>query len=72
LPDCFTTILCVEAPLLHTLFVKLEEVKVTLSPAQKVVGPLADIVGVLGKGLTVTTVAAEAGEVQLPLPTETV
>jgi hypothetical protein len=36
------------------------EVKVTLPPAQKVVGPPAVIVGVAGKAFTVTTVAAEA------------
>ena len=36
------------------------EVKVTLSPAQKVVGPPAVMVGVAGMELTVTTVAADA------------
>jgi hypothetical protein len=36
------------------------EVKVTLLPVQKVVGPLAVIVGVIGKALTVTTAAADA------------
>ena len=35
------------------------EVKVTLPPAQKVVGPLAVIVGVRGSVLTVTDVAAD-------------
>ena len=40
-------------------------------PAQKVVGPLAVIVGVAGSGLTVTTVAAEIAE-QGPFDTVTV
>ena len=35
------------------------DVKVTLPPAQKVVGPLAVITGVTGKAFTVTTVAAD-------------
>ena len=45
-------------------------VRVTLPPAQNVVGPLGVIVGVAGFGLTVTTVAAEV-ELQ-PLPSVTV
>ena len=40
-------------------------VKTTLSPEQKDVGsPLAEIVGVAGKGLTVTTVAVLAADIQ--------
>ena len=39
-------------------------VKVTDPPVQKVVGPPALIVGVVGGVLTVTTVAAETEEVQ--------
>jgi hypothetical protein len=35
------------------------DVKVTLPPAQKIVGPPALIVGVPGKAFTVTTVAAD-------------
>jgi hypothetical protein len=35
------------------------EVKVTLPPAQKVVGPPGVMVGVAGIGFTVTVVAAE-------------
>ena len=50
---------CVVAPVLQMLPVALLEVRVTLSPEQKVVGPLAVIVGVAGVGLTVTTTGAE-------------
>jgi len=39
--------------------VALEDVNVTLPPVQKVVGPLAETVGVLGNGLTVTVVFVE-------------
>ena len=39
-----------------------EEVKPTDSPSQNVVAPDADIVGIAGSGLTVTTAAAEAFE----------
>ena len=42
------------------------DVKVTLLPIQKVVGPPAVMVGVIGKALTVTTVAADA-ELRHPL-----
>ncbi len=38
-------------------------VNTTLPPAQNVVGPDAEIVGVAGIGFTVTTVGADAGEV---------
>ena len=58
-----TVIDCVVAPPGdHTLLVALLEVKVTLPPAQKVVGPPAVIVGVVGVGFTVTTVAVEVAE----------
>jgi hypothetical protein len=36
------------------------EVKVTLPPAQKVVGPLAVMTGVAGNALTVTIVATDS------------
>lgn len=36
------------------------EVRTTLPPAQKVAGPPAVIVGVAGRGFTVTAVAADA------------
>lgn len=44
------------APVLQVLPVALEEVNVTLPPAQNVVGPLLVITGAAGKGLTVTVV----------------
>ena len=46
-------------PGLHRLFVAELEVSVTLPPAQNVIAPLVDIVGVAGNGFTVTVVAAE-------------
>jgi hypothetical protein len=54
------------------LFVALLEVNVTLPPAQKVVGPPAVAVGVLGNGFTVTTVGAEVAEQPFPSVTCTV
>jgi hypothetical protein len=47
------------------------EVKVTEPPWQKVVGPLEEMVGVVGFEFTVTTVATDV-EVQPPEFTETV
>ena len=37
---------------------------VTLPPAQKLVGPFAEIEGVEGKELTVTTIGSDTAEVQ--------
>ncbi len=65
-PDELTTIDCVVAPVLQVLPVALDEVNVTLPPVQNVVGPLAETVGVLGKGFTVIVVEA-LGEVHPPL-----
>ena len=48
----------------HWLPEALLEVRVTLPPAQKVVGPPGVIVGVAGIGLTVTDVWAEAALLQ--------
>ena len=53
-----TLIACVVAPLLQRLLFGVEDVSVTLPPAQKVVGPDGVIVGTGGFGLTVTVVAA--------------
>ena len=50
---------CVVSPFDQMLPVIAEEVRVTLPPAQKVVGPPAVIVGTAGVGFTVTVVAAE-------------
>jgi hypothetical protein len=60
---------CEVAPLDQVFPVALEEVKTTEPPAQNVVEPPAVMVGVAGKGLTVTTVAVELA---LQLPFETV
>lgn len=40
------------------------DVRVTLLPTQKLVGPLAVMVGTAGVGFTVTVTGADAGEVQ--------
>jgi hypothetical protein len=57
-----TVIACVVAPFDQVFPVAELEVKVTDPPEQKVVGPPAEIVGVVGVGLTVTTVEAEVDE----------
>lgn len=43
-------------PCLQVLPEALDDVNVTLLPAQNVVGPLADTTGVLGNGFTITAV----------------
>lgn len=70
-PLAVTVMDCVTAPVDQVLPVAEDDVKVTEPPEQKVVGPLAVIVGVAGTGVTVTTVAAEVEE-QDPLKTVTV
>ena len=49
-----------------------DDVNTTLPPVQKVVGPPAEIVGVAGKGFTVTVIPGEAAEVQPATVTVTV
>jgi len=49
-----------------------EEVSTTLPPAQKVVGPPAEIVGAAGIGLTVTAIGADVEAGQEPAAAETV
>lgn len=63
LPAVETVIDCVVAPFDHKLPVAALEVRVTLPPVQKVVGPLAEIVGAAGSGRISTYWEAEAGEV---------
>lgn len=46
------------------MLVALLEVNVTLPPEQKLVGPPAEIVGVVGAGFTVTTTGAAEAELQ--------
>lgn len=67
-----TVIDCVVSPVDHRLPVADEDVKVTLPPIQKVVGPPAEIVGVAGMGFTVTVVPDDGADVQPPLVTVTV
>lgn len=55
-------IACVVSPVDQTLFMAEDEVKTTELPEQNVVGPPAVIVGVVGIGLTVTTVAVDEPE----------
>ncbi len=56
----------------HWLPDTLDEVSVTLPPAQNVVGPPGVIVGVGGAGLTVTVVAEDGALEQPPVVTTTV
>ena len=55
---------CVVAPVDQRLSVAEDEVNTTDPPAQNVNGPLAEIVGVAGVGLTVTVSAIEFPEEQ--------
>ena len=71
-PAVLTVIEGVVSPVDQRLPVADDEVKVTLPPVQKVVGPPGVMVGVAGKGFTVTTVPADGEEVQPPLVTVTV
>ncbi len=71
-PEAETVIDCVVAPFDQLLPLAEEEVNTTSSPAQKVVGPSAEMVGVAGVGFTVMVVPAEAGDVQPPLVVVTV
>ena len=50
----FTVIDCVVAPVLQVFPLALDEVSVTVFPAQKLIGPPAETVGVGGNELTVT------------------
>ena len=61
-----TVIEGVVAPVLQTLPEGLLLVSITLSPAQKAVGPLGVIVGVGGWLLVMTLTKAEVSEVQVP------
>jgi hypothetical protein len=64
LPELETVMLCVVSPELQRLPEAELEVSVTDPPAQKVVEPPAETVGVVGVGLTVTATAFETAEVQ--------
>jgi hypothetical protein len=47
------------------------EVNITLPPAQKVVGPFAEMVGVAGNAFTFTAIELEVAEQPFPLITVT-
>ena len=66
-----TIIDCVVSLVDQILPVALLEVKVTLSPEQKVSGPFAVTEGVAGSGFTVTLVVAEVSDWQSPSFTST-
>ena len=53
---------CVVAPVDQTLFVADDDVNTTEPPEQNVVTPPAVIVGVVGIGFTVTTVAVDVSD----------
>ena len=63
---------CVVSPVDQMLSIADDEVKITESPAQNVVGPFAVIVGVEGVGLTVTLSAIELPEEHPLVMTSTV
>ena len=63
-PEAKTVIACVVSPVDQRLSIVEDEVKITESPAQKVVGPPAEIVGVAGVGFTVTVSLLEFPEEQ--------
>lgn len=63
LPEVFTTILWVVSLVLHKFNVEKLEVSVTLSPWQKVLGPVIEIVAVGGGKLTVILNTEELREV---------
>lgn len=67
-----TVIDWVVAPFDHKFPVGDDEVNTTFPPLQKVVEPLAVIVGVAGLGITVIVVPAETADIQTPLLVETV
>ncbi len=66
MPAAKTVIDCVVAPVLQVLPTALLDVKITLSPEQKVVGPFGVIVGVGGLGLVTTLISADVSDVQVP------
>ena len=63
---------CVVAPVLQVFPEALLDVSVTVFPEQKVKGPPAEIVGVVGNGLTVIVVEPFAEVHPLPFVTFTV
>ncbi|MNE57992.1 hypothetical protein D3C80_1529960 [compost metagenome] len=62
---------CAVSPFDQRFPVADDEVKVTLPPVQNVVAPEAEMVGVAGIELTVTSVSSDNAEVHVPEVTET-
>ena len=65
-PELFMVIADVVKLFDQVLLLDEDDVRTTLPPEQKVVGPLAVIVGVGGMGLTVTVTGIDGGDVQPP------
>ena len=63
---------CVEVPVDQVFPAVAEEVSTRLPPAQKVVGPPAEIAGAAGIGLTVTAIGVDVEAGQEPAAAETV
>ena len=61
----------VAPPGVQTLPEVADDVRFTLPPAQKLVGPDGVIVGVEGNGFTVTVIVLEGADAQPPLLTTT-
>ena len=62
----------VVAPFDQTFPLPADEIRMTLPPWQNVVAPVAVMVGVAGRALTVTVVPADGAELQVPLLYDTV
>ena len=63
---------CVVSPFDQRFPVAADEVSMTLPPSQKVVVPVTVTVGLVGMAFTVTVVASDSAELQVPLFTLTV
>ena len=58
-PAVVTVMDCVVAPFDHKLLIGDDDVSTTFPPGQKVVGPLAEIVGVEGKAIKLIVALAD-------------
>ena len=63
-PEAKTVMLCVVSPVDQRLSMAEDDVRITESPAQNIVGPFAEMVGVAGVGLTVMLSVIEFPEEQ--------
>lgn len=64
--EVVTSMFCVVSPVDHAFPVPCEELNVTVSPSQMVVGPFGVIVGAFGSGFTVTVTEADVEEHPVP------